>query len=124
MECEHGRNLILQAVPLCLSRLRDLLNGTSPMRKVCVWVWVGERRGEEGRVFKGKTFGRTSRTSHVYIYHRCTTYCMLHVLILYYIKAQTYPQPQGIHKHMWHTEHTHTFIHRQPLNPKLMKNAW
>lgn len=53
MECEHGRNLILQAVPLCLSRLRDLLNGTSPMRKVCVWVyvwvWVGERKAESSK---------------------------------------------------------------------------
>lgn len=110
MECEHGKNLILQAVPLCLSRLRDLLNGTSPMRKVCVGVCVGVGRGEERKAesSKEKTFGRTSRTSHVYIYHRYTTYCTLHVLILYYIKPQTYPQPQGIHKHMWHTEHTHT----------------
>lgn len=54
MECEHGRNVILQAVPLCLSRLRDLLNGTSPMRKVCVGVCVGVGRGEERKAESSK----------------------------------------------------------------------
>lgn len=42
VEFEHGRNLILQAVPLCLKTVRDLLNGSHPLRKET-------RRGEERR---------------------------------------------------------------------------
>lgn len=64
VECEHGRNLILQAVPLCLRR---------PLGTCWMELFPREEkrgRGEERRqgwVLKGKTFGRTSGMARVYI---------------------------------------------------------